>query len=248
MEYQVMPGTTISAEELLSRYAAGERDFSGTGIKGELSDANLSGADFRDASLSECYMPRVNMSRANLCNALLIETCLNVANLAGADLRRCRLSRTQLVQANLTDTNMRGVQCSNTDFNGANLTRADLREANLKASFRGANLTDADLEDANISGADFENTIMPDGSSLTRPPLEVYRMGIIIAEADGGGYYAQCPDIDCGVVTADSLAGARERIIEVVEQYLLYVLPESQGKIFVDRHFFTEIIEIPSDM
>jgi uncharacterized protein YjbI with pentapeptide repeats len=47
----------ISAEELLKRYAAGERDFSG--IK-------LGNADFREINLSGAYLRGINLSGADL--------------------------------------------------------------------------------------------------------------------------------------------------------------------------------------
>jgi uncharacterized protein YjbI with pentapeptide repeats len=242
-----MPKTRIEVEELLSRYAAGERDFSGARIEGDLSGADLSGADFNDARLSDCYMPGVNLSGANLCNASLTDSCLDRANLAGADLRGCRLRGTQLAAADLTDADMRGVLCDNTDFNGANLTRANLRGVDLDASLRRANLTEANLEDVNISGASFENTIMPDGSSLTRSPLQTYRLSIIIAKADGDSYYAQCPDLENCEVTAGSLEEARERIREAIEGYLDALQPDHK-RVFLNRHVLTTVIEIPSDI
>ncbi|MGL6343410.1 MAG: pentapeptide repeat-containing protein, partial [Waterburya sp.] len=132
-----------------------------------------------------------------------------------------------------------------TDFSGANLTRANLKEVDLDASLRGANLTDANLESANIDGAFFENTTMPDGSFLTRSPLRRYKLGVIIAKADGDVYYAQCPDLENCEVSADSLEEARENIRQAVREYL-DALPKNYRRVFIDRHVITEVLEIPS--
>ena len=88
-------------------------------------DANLSGADLRDANLSD-------------------------ANLSGADLRGADLSG-----ADLRDANLRGADLSGADLRDANLSDANLRDADLSdANLRGADLRDADLRDAAIYYSD----------------------------------------------------------------------------------------------
>lgn len=92
----------LKTDELLRRYALGERNFS---------NANL-----RCALLSE-----QNLSQSNLSNVKLNFANLSGANLSGADLTGVDLSDANLSGANLSDANL----------HRANLTRANLNEANL---------------------------------------------------------------------------------------------------------------------
>jgi hypothetical protein len=81
----VLEGVVMTAEELLQRYAAGERDFSGYTLNylsdtlagTDLSNINLSGLDLNDA-----YLERINLSGANLSGAFLYDVCLDNANLS----------------------------------------------------------------------------------------------------------------------------------------------------------------------
>jgi hypothetical protein len=121
-----------SAEELLRRYAAGERDF----LRASLPGANLDGTNLRGA----------NLSGANLYGTNLYDADLSDANLDGVDLRASDLSGAHLDGANLSRANL-----SNVNLNGANLRGANLTLANL----RGTCLSGSDLRGANLSGSDF---------------------------------------------------------------------------------------------
>jgi uncharacterized protein YjbI with pentapeptide repeats len=171
----------MTAEELLERYAAGERDFSG--IKFERS-MDLEDTEISGINLSNSTLIRANLSGANL----------RKANLSGANLGGSCLENTNLKQANLS-----GVILSNGSLMGANLTKADLSSADLMAcglaninltdarvvntwfgdevGLFGANLTNVNLSQANIhlpegvedmriEGAILENTILPDGTKV----------------------------------------------------------------------------------
>lgn len=151
-----MPGIrrSIDIEELLQRYAAGERDFSEINIEGsdELYRANLSGINLSNSSVGEIFMEGSNLSGANLRGTQLGQTCLRNTNLQGTDLAGADLSHANLDGADLT---------------GAQLIRACLRNVTM----RGANLTDADLTGSEIElirdmfeDSIFCRTIMPDGS------------------------------------------------------------------------------------
>jgi hypothetical protein len=84
----------VSAEELLSRYEANERDFSGALLRGvDLSAAKLAG---------------IELSSANLRDANLSGTVLNGANLRGADLRGANLSWADLFGADLSAADLTG--------------------------------------------------------------------------------------------------------------------------------------------
>ncbi len=145
---------SIDVEELLERYATGERDFSEITINGsdELYRANLSGINLSKSSVGEIFMEGSNLSGANLRGTQLGQTCLRDTNLRGADLT--------------------GADLRHANLNGANLTSANLTDASLQgATMQRVNLTDANLTGAEIEfiremteGSIFCRTIMPNGS------------------------------------------------------------------------------------
>lgn len=100
----------ITREELLARYAAGERDFSGLNlsrIKPDFSDFKECFAD--SYGLNCCNFQGANFSYVNFTNTFLMY---------------CDFRDTICFRANFTD-------CV---FSGTNFSGADLREANLNAS------------------------------------------------------------------------------------------------------------------
>lgn len=83
----------MTAEELLGRYAAGERDSSGA----DLTDARLTGADLSSA----------NLTGARLMGATLTAANLSHADLTGAHLERAVLDKdTTLTNAQLNETRL----------------------------------------------------------------------------------------------------------------------------------------------
>jgi hypothetical protein len=78
----------------------------------------------------------VDLSRANLIQAIL----------AGADLSRAILITANLTGANLIAADLAGANLIAANFTGADLTKADLSSADI----RGANLTGADLSGADL--------------------------------------------------------------------------------------------------
>ena len=122
-----------------------------TGVRANLSGADLSSADLRGANLSGADLSRADLSgadlsRADLSGADLRGADLRWANLSGADLRGADLSRADLSGADLS-----GADLSRADLSGADLRGADLRWANLSgADLRGADLSRADLRGANL--------------------------------------------------------------------------------------------------
>ncbi|MBE9224049.1 pentapeptide repeat-containing protein [Phormidium sp. LEGE 05292] len=142
----------LSKDELLRRYAVGERNFANANLRcavlcseelsqcnltyvklnfAELSRANLTGVDLTGADLSDASLSKVNLSQASLYRSLLIRANLSQANLRGAN----------FFKASLNDACLQGA-----DLTGANLSFADLRGAILdEAILSGANLTGAKL-------------------------------------------------------------------------------------------------------
>lgn len=93
MEYQ----PPKSAQELLERYAAGERYFA---------SAALPGADFSGKELVEINLQGAYLIDAKFRNADLRSANLQRANLRGSDLQQAKLLNTKLRDADLQDANL----------------------------------------------------------------------------------------------------------------------------------------------
>lgn len=148
----------LSRDELLRRYAAGERNFA---------NANLRCAVLVEQNLSQCNFSYVkfnlaNLSRANLSGVDLTSADLSDASLSEANLSQASLYRTFLTRANLNQANLRGANLFKASLNDANLTQADLTGANLSfADLRGAILDEATLSGANLTGAKLTQGQLP---------------------------------------------------------------------------------------
>lgn len=94
----------MSTEELLKRYAAGEREFTGIDLSEvDLSGVNLAGADLSGANLLGTDLSVANLSGVNLSNAKL-----DLANLTGANLEGANVTSASILAANLTNVNLKG--------------------------------------------------------------------------------------------------------------------------------------------
>jgi uncharacterized protein YjbI with pentapeptide repeats len=143
------PEPPQSAQELLSRYAAGEREFGA---------AMVIGADLRGASLRGASLIGANLSRADIRGVRLIGANLRGADLSYANLSQAYLPTTYLPGANLSHTDFGGANLSRANLQGADLFNADLHGADLHgAKLIGARLFGADLRDADLSGADLRS-------------------------------------------------------------------------------------------
>jgi hypothetical protein len=109
---------------------------------------HLSGADLREADLSNANLSGADLTRANLSNANLFEADLSIANLS---------------KANLFEADLREADLSTANLSGADLTRASLIMANLsEADLGGANLFGACLYRANLTGGFIGYTVFGD--------------------------------------------------------------------------------------
>lgn len=171
----------MTAEELLERYAAGERDFSGIEFKRglRLEDVELPGINLSQAILFGTELNGTNLSRANLNNANLGSACLERTNLREASLIHTIISEGILVEANLSRADLSFADLVECPLNDADLTGANLNGTILgfRPILKGANLTNVDLsqscidipdgiEDHSLERAIFCNTILPDGTKI----------------------------------------------------------------------------------
>lgn len=166
----------MSVQELLEKYAAGERDFAGVNLteanlsrvhlsrinlsRAILSIANLSGSNLNGADLSYAKLNVARLSGTSLIEANLSGALLNVANLIRANLTEAELVQAALIRAEMIRTNLSRANLSEANLNGADLReskfdRANLNGANLsEADVRGASLVEANLTEANLNGTD----------------------------------------------------------------------------------------------
>jgi uncharacterized protein YjbI with pentapeptide repeats len=117
----------LTAQELLKRYAAGEREFPDVDLSGQiLKGVNLSGANLGGAKLHNTLLEEANLTGVNLSCANLDQVDLTRAILTGANLSEARLHR-----VNLQDANLRGADLSGASFKQICLTGASLGGAIL---------------------------------------------------------------------------------------------------------------------
>jgi len=179
-----------SAEELLNRYAAGERDFQNS----DLTSANFNGANLSDINLTGATLNRADLSSTDLSNALLLRAnlsaaMLNKANLSQANMTRADLSRAVMTKTILVGATMLRVNLSGAILLQANLANARLREANLKD----ANLRGTNLEQANLIQAEYNyKTLFPesfDPVKATETLLPDYPIPTNINDVEGWNYF-----------------------------------------------------------
>jgi uncharacterized protein YjbI with pentapeptide repeats len=144
---------SLGAEELLDRYASGDRDFR---------RLDLQGLSLRGVDLSACNLAGADLSEADLTEAILAD-----AGLRDADLQSCRLHRTvlrgsDLRGADLSDSDLSGADLSQADIRGADFTGCDLRGTilvqtlrNRHTNFEGQDLSEA-ICDADFSAEDLQ--------------------------------------------------------------------------------------------
>ncbi len=99
--------TSISSNELLARYVAGERDFRGVDIDDQPGDTPLAGRCLDGADFSGAWLV-VDFSRASLRGALFIEANVKTCTFDGADLTGTDFSRAALCAATFLGARLEG--------------------------------------------------------------------------------------------------------------------------------------------
>lgn len=133
---------------------------------------SLSNADFSGANFTEATLTSGNFSGSDFTGANLVGTDLNGANFSGAtfinaDLRGADLRGANLSGANLATANLRLANLNGANLSGSNLFQVDFTEADLRtADLNRANLVQVLLLDADLRGATLRDTIIPDLSVL----------------------------------------------------------------------------------
>ena len=136
----------ISAEEVLSAYATGRKDF---GLK-DMSMQDLQKVDLSESKFYDSKLVRVNFQGADL----------NRSNFTNIDLRQAMLRNANLNKCLFISSNLEGA-----DLRGANLSNANFKNTKLK----GANFCGANLSETNLSKEQLEEvktnwmTTMPSG-------------------------------------------------------------------------------------
>lgn len=163
----------MNREELIEKYAAGERDFSNL----DLRNPDLAGVDLtnikpvygdyaKGINLSDICLEGIDLSRSILYGARLDNAKLSNANLCSMFARRATFDKVNLIGANLSLAD-----CKQSDFRMANLSNANLSQADLSGdsdfhftNLSNANLSNANLEAAHLNYADLSCTCLVDAN------------------------------------------------------------------------------------
>ncbi|MEG3834402.1 MULTISPECIES: pentapeptide repeat-containing protein [unclassified Microcoleus] len=112
----------ITVEELLRRYATGDRDFRNI----ILEYADLSGVELQNIDLTGAQFNYVNLSRLNL------HRCeLGSAQFWYCNFREAKITSSHLEYSRFFDCDLRGFNSSRCDISSVNFTRVNLQGAKL---------------------------------------------------------------------------------------------------------------------
>lgn len=170
----------ITPEELLERYADGERNFAGIELvysgwpssssKYSSPGIDLDGVFLRDINLRGAYFPQVYLTGVDLTGADLGGIFMRGCNLVEGIIRDANLRAANLEESGFFDADLRG---TNLDY--MNASGAGFRGVQI-GSFERAILADANFEGAHISSGLIcrgmnliWNTTMPDGTVIRGP-------------------------------------------------------------------------------
>jgi uncharacterized protein YjbI with pentapeptide repeats len=120
----------------------------------------LTGSQFRKALLYRVEGKNVNMNKANLTNATIIEGKINDSQFIGTNFNSADLTRGEFKNGNFRMAFLQRVDATNTNFENSNFSKAKLNNINLQNSnLNNADFTGVSFGNANLSQASMINTI-----------------------------------------------------------------------------------------
>ena len=155
-------------------------------VQEELSYAELSNRDLTDANFFLSTLTRANLSESNLTGARLPDTILTDANLSGANLTNASLS-----SATLTNTNLSGAIVTGADFRltpSRGFTHSQLAS---KASFQANNLQGIGLSFSDLTAWDLSGQDLTDAVFFSATLTNVDFSGAAVVGASFGDTTAQ---------------------------------------------------------
>ena len=175
--------------EFRSRYQAGERDFRGADLHGQVLNLDIMGVDLRMSNLSQttishCTLNNSNFSNANFQEAEISKSNFFNSNLSGANFSKAifddvgfhdlvfnyanfataRLLLCSAIRCNLSNVNLDNSILADVNLIEANLTQSNLAGAILSSvNFIESDLTNACLNKIELHKVELIGTIMPNG-------------------------------------------------------------------------------------
>ncbi|MGE3783686.1 MAG: pentapeptide repeat-containing protein, partial [Alphaproteobacteria bacterium] len=144
---------------------------------------------FEDAILENAYLPKADLTGAELRRARMRSTQLPGASLHGAQLQEARLDlapleRAQLQDASLFLAQLKGARLDGAQLQGATLVSANMQGARLdEAELQGATLVGAQLHGASLAMAQLQGASL-DGAELQGALLDLTQLqGASLREA-----------------------------------------------------------------
>lgn len=157
-------------ESLLAQlFVHGHKVFSG--LRVNLSESRLNGADLQEARLAGVDLRSAHLEKARLDGALLRGADLSGARLDGAQLRRSVLREAALAHAHLVEAYLEYAELQGAIIFGGHLAGAVIRFGSLQgadlisAEMYGVDLTEASLEGARLDWASLQGAKL-DGANL----------------------------------------------------------------------------------
>ncbi|CDM94577.1 MULTISPECIES: Rid family detoxifying hydrolase [Limnospira] len=189
----------MEPQELLDRYAEGERDFPGVDLSDtdwqgyDLSEINLEGADFSNSDFKNMVFNRANLKNCNfrgstfqsvkfvnadLTNACFIKSDLHIidfawADLTGAQFGECR----QFSSCEIAKATTKNVNFDKLNLYSVNWSFLDLEGCSFyKTNLHGTNWTETNCKNCNFKLANLENAIFREacleGANLKQAKLK----------------------------------------------------------------------------
>ncbi len=151
----------MDREELLRRYAGGEKDFTGRSFRNSnWIDEIVRGGIYREADFSNAYFVRSGFDQADLSFSKFVGARMYESGFG----RTCCLEGIDFTyavfgQCNFSEVDLRGAIFRNATISETSFTNANLSYANLRGARK--------FSSCSCEGTIFYETIMPNGSIFT---------------------------------------------------------------------------------